>query len=141
MIAACSEVLKKKGKNEDAEKLIRRTKRAGLNVVINIIVGFPGENENDFKETMDFLRRNKDCIDMIANVGVCFIMSETELQKNHKKFGINLTRDWLMWKDRYNNYEIRSHKARRVLDLARELKIPVVVRNIYPKYLEGLRKC
>ena len=40
---------------KDAEELIKKTKKAGMEVAINIIIGFQGESEEDFIKTLDFI--------------------------------------------------------------------------------------
>lgn len=66
--SASPRILKKMGKSfspELAEKVIRETKEAGVRTDVNIIIGFPGEEEIDVLETADFLKRNRKFIDEI----------------------------------------------------------------------------
>jgi len=117
--------------SEDAEELIKKTKKAGINVVINIIVGFPGETESEFNKTLEFIKRNKSYIDSVGNVGVCFIMNGSSIQKYPERFGIVLTRNYDKWYGKYNNHKIRTKKAMQVIKLLDKLKIPVSVENLY----------
>lgn len=48
-----------------AERIIRTTKKAGIRTDVNLVVGFPDENENDILETARFLKRNSEFIDEI----------------------------------------------------------------------------
>lgn len=41
-----------------AREVIRNTHEAGIKVNLNVIVGFPGEEEEDFQQTIEFLREN-----------------------------------------------------------------------------------
>lgn len=69
-------VLNKMGKRykvEEAEKVIRDTHNSGIDVVLNFIVGFPGESEDDFYETLRFIERNRDYISNIAPAHECDI--------------------------------------------------------------------
>jgi len=116
---------------EYAEKLIKKTKKAGIMVVINIIVGFPGETDEDFNKTLEFIKMNKQYIDSVANVSVCFIMVGSMLYKYPKKFNFTLTNNPEMWYDKYNNHKIRAKKARVVIKLLNQLKIPLSVKNLY----------
>jgi radical SAM superfamily enzyme YgiQ (UPF0313 family) len=54
--------LKRMGKlfsRADAEKVLRLSAQAGINNWVNLIVGFPGETESDFQETVSFVRSNR----------------------------------------------------------------------------------
>lgn len=46
---------------EDLDKCLKDIKQAipSLNITTDMIAGFPGETENDFRESLDFLKRNK----------------------------------------------------------------------------------
>ena len=48
-----------------AERVVRDTKKAGIRTDVNIIAGFPEENENDIVQTINFLKANKEFIDEI----------------------------------------------------------------------------
>jgi len=50
---------------EAAERIIRQTKGAGIRTDVNIVVGYPGETEDDIAMTADFLSRNRRFIDEI----------------------------------------------------------------------------
>ena len=120
---------------EDTEELIKKTKIAGIGVVVNIIVGFPGETVKDFNETIEFIKKNNSYIDMVGNVSVCFIMSGSMICKYPKRFGITLKNDFEKWYDKYNNHKIRAKKAIQVIKLLNQLKIPVSVKNLYKEQL------
>jgi len=53
---------------EDACLFFEILKKAGLQYEISIIAGYPKEEENDFKETIDFITKNKTVIPKIAQV-------------------------------------------------------------------------
>lgn len=66
--SASPRILKMIGKRftpELAERVIRHTKKAGIRTDVNIIIGFPTENEEDVITTANFLKRNKKFIDEI----------------------------------------------------------------------------
>jgi tRNA A37 methylthiotransferase MiaB len=46
---------------EDLDRCLKDIKQAipSLNITTDMIAGFPGETENDFQESLDFLKRNK----------------------------------------------------------------------------------
>jgi hypothetical protein len=150
MESASDKVLKKMNKSFDsatAEQVIRDTHKAGISTAINIIIGHPGEGGREFKETCDFLVRNKPFIDEITNVSTCFLMHETDLTKNMDKFGIyfktplkerllhffkNVPLDY-----NYRKFYVkpdnspwqRARRLRKILRLISKLKIPYQVIN------------
>jgi len=51
----------------NAEVCLRDAHEAGLYTHCFVMVGFPGEEEADFQETLAFLRRNRESIDSVAS--------------------------------------------------------------------------
>ena len=47
---------------QEAVKFFKKLKKADLNFGISLIVGYPGETQKDFKESLDFIVKNKDLI-------------------------------------------------------------------------------
>ena len=74
---------------KEAAQVIRLTRKAGICTNINIIVGFPGENTEDFVQTVEFIRENKDYIDEVTNVSACTLFPQAELGRNKKRYGIS----------------------------------------------------
>ena len=109
-------VLKKMRKNyniDTAEKVIRDTHRAGIDVIFNIIVGFPGETEKEIEETMYFTERNLDYAKEISIMPL-LLLKGSYIYENAENIGIDLNtkQDQLHWKmlDNSNNYEIRMDR-------------------------------
>ncbi|MCM8784401.1 MAG: radical SAM protein [Candidatus Omnitrophica bacterium] len=120
--------MKKMFTKEIAERVIRDTHRAGIRVYINIIVGFPGETEEDFMETYNFIKENRKYIDSLAALSVCLVNGETDLEFNPSKYGLLLPDEpekrARFWKDIYgNDYHLRKERAERILSLLRELNL------------------
>jgi radical SAM superfamily enzyme YgiQ (UPF0313 family) len=66
-----NEVLKLMNKDfltYDAQDFFQTLKRANLHFEISLILGYPGESEKAFKETLSFIVRNKKIIPKIAQV-------------------------------------------------------------------------
>jgi len=85
-----SKILKLMRKNytpEEAERVIRDTYNAGIDVVANFIVGFPGEMEEDFYQTLKFIEKNKRYFSNIAPAHECDI-KYTEIYSNPKKYNV-----------------------------------------------------
>ena len=77
---------------EDARQALTSCNEAGIGVMINLIVGFPGEEEAEIQETMQFLRENRDSIDKVLNLSTCFVAPRSVLERRPKDFGIVLPR-------------------------------------------------
>ncbi len=80
-----SNILKKmrKGFNpEQAVDFFTKLKQAGLSFGVSLIVGYPGEKEHDFKESLRFLIDNKDIIPKIEQVNPFVYYEGTDVDKN-----------------------------------------------------------
>ncbi|MDP3041328.1 MAG: radical SAM protein [Candidatus Omnitrophota bacterium] len=128
-------VLLAMNKGFKAENVVQNmvdAKAAGLNVAIFIIVGFPGEEEADFEETTENIKRYHEYIDSIANLNLCSISFGTDMSNNLEKYNIiaqeqELSQEfWLKWhtKDNKNNFEIRLKRLLKLRSILEEFKIP-----------------
>ncbi len=93
-----------------AEELIRNTSKLGIRVSVNIVIGFPGETEDDISATEDFLKRNIDFINDVFFHSLV-VLPNTALSSRKDEYGIELSgansaSSWFT-KDGMNNYEIR----------------------------------
>jgi radical SAM superfamily enzyme YgiQ (UPF0313 family) len=106
---------------EDTETVISLTHKAGIVTVIYLITGFPGEGEEEFNQTLGFLKRNAQYIDLVKSVNPLYLMVGSNLYKNYRECGITLpleNPDFKWYIDENNNYQIRLdkvHKIRQVL--------------------------
>ena len=69
--SASDNTLKKMNKGfttKDAISFFKKLNKAGLFFGISIIVGYPGETDRDFRESLDFIIRNRDIIPKIEQV-------------------------------------------------------------------------
>jgi anaerobic magnesium-protoporphyrin IX monomethyl ester cyclase len=69
--SACDKTLKSMNKGIDrqtSDEFVRILNQAQLHFEISLILGFPGETEQDFLETLTFIVSNKDIIPKIAQV-------------------------------------------------------------------------
>ena len=58
--------MRKGTSTQQTENLIKQTRSMGIRAYIFLITGFPTEDEEDFMETMEFLKRNKRYIEGVA---------------------------------------------------------------------------
>jgi len=121
---------------EIAEKVLRDTHNAGINTMINIIVGFPGETDGDFRETLQAIERNQKYITCIGAISVCLVNNDCDLDINFQDYGLILPSDlkvrakgW-MSEDGKNNYELRTGRAQKVISLINQLGLSYVTATI-----------
>jgi anaerobic magnesium-protoporphyrin IX monomethyl ester cyclase len=122
----------KKGFNQQtAKNLIKNCKEAGIEVIINLIVGFPGERELELNETISFLRQNHQFIDKVLNLSTCFVAPKSDLEVCPEKYGIVLVENhFYQWytKDGNTN-QIRIDRLKHVKNVLDELGIPCNTTN------------
>jgi len=117
---------------KSAESLIRGAKRAGLKTEIFIMIGFPGETESEFNKTLEFIKRNKDYIDLVKSINILHLIAGTDVMDNYKKYDITLPKkDYhYKWYTKDSNMKIRNNRVKRVINLINNLGIPFLETNI-----------
>jgi hypothetical protein len=104
--SGCDKTLKKMNKGfsaGEAENFFRKLKKAGLSFGISIIVGYPGETQKDFQESLDFVIRNKDIIPKIEQVNPFVYYDGTQA-------------------DRIGDYKTNGASVKRMETFVREIK-------------------
>jgi predicted O-methyltransferase YrrM len=104
------------------EEVIRDTKEAGVQVGGFFIVGYVNETEEDFQATLDFLRRNRDNIDIVFPGNGLAIQKGSLLHEKARDYGIVLPEDG-QWRtdDGSNTSSIRADRVARFRALVSEL--------------------
>lgn len=118
-------------KDADVDKIIRDTHNAGIDCILNFMFGLPGETEEDFQETLEFIRRNRNFIDLInPSPGFCAFEKGSYAHEHPDEFGIILGESGALWEsqDGINNYAERLEKFERFLERTNELGI----KSFYP---------
>ena len=108
-----------------AENVIRNTHNADIKTSINIISGFPTESREDFQQTVDFIKRNRDYMGEIRLTFVGLrIRKDAEVSKKSDDFGIigDDPEQWIS-DDNKNTYQERSRRFKEILELANGLDI------------------
>lgn len=120
------DLMKKGFKVECAQQVIRNTHNAGINAVVNLMFGFPGETDGDFKQTLDFISENRDYISTVnPSRAYTAIGVGSYLYEHADEFDIDLDQGHLFWKTKSgdNTYEIRQKRYEAFCDLAVSLGI------------------
>ena len=114
--SGCQEVLtlmhKKFFKMDLAKEIIISAYKAKISQSISLIAGFPGETEEMFLETKDFLINFKNYFDAVG-VQPMMIVKNSSVYDKHKQFGVECVDDFLRWQtnDGLNNYDIRQKRV------------------------------
>lgn len=83
------DLMKKRYKIEDADMVLKSAYEAGIRVTCSFMLGFPGETEKDFQETLNFLKRNARYMNFAyPSRAFCTIEPHTYLEKHMEEFGI-----------------------------------------------------
>lgn len=111
---------------EEAFQVIKDTCEAGIKVVMNFVVGYPGETEKEFQETLDFIYSVKDYVFNIAHGHPCLIVPESPLYRYPEKYNLEFSvEDSYNWttKDGTNTAAIREERAERFDKFLDDLEI------------------
>lgn len=110
----------------EAMRFLKATKEAGIETNILLIVGYPGETEEDFKITLEGIRQNAKYIDRIGSLNICGMPVGSELRNHPKKhnFLFSPQSDWVTT-DYTNIYEVRKRRYNEAIRCCDDLNIPV----------------
>jgi anaerobic magnesium-protoporphyrin IX monomethyl ester cyclase len=112
---------------EASEQNLKDTHDAGIKAYANFMFGYPTETEEDFLQTLGFVRRNRPWIDAVSpsSTFTC-ILPNTYLYEHMEEFGVDPNRyDPLYWstRDGENTYPIRFERYERFCKLCLELEL------------------
>lgn len=134
----CDKTLKAMNKPFDsvlAGEILHKSAKAGIYNKVGIIVGFPGETDADFNETLDGLSKNASAISMISSIAPCLINENSDLLENADKYGVLLTEaedKYYTWTDRNGTtYANRKEKVKLVLEHISRYGIAESLVNLY----------
>jgi radical SAM superfamily enzyme YgiQ (UPF0313 family) len=130
--SGCQEVLKLMHKRfftiDLAKQVIKRTHNCGIQQSINLIVGFPGETDEMFQETLHFVRDYKE---YFSSVGVIpmLILNNSLVYDKPQQFGLDFEnlREPLKWQssDGSNTYETRLKRVEILTSVLKEKVVTV----------------
>lgn len=129
--SASSTVLRAMGKRGDAsevERNLRLSHEAGLHNHIFLMVGHPSEGEDEFQETLEFVRNNAEYIAGVDMINPCYLLRGTRLAEQMRQRGVEMPPNWdvlATWTDGNNHLGERLRRKQLLADLVRELQIGV----------------
>jgi radical SAM superfamily enzyme YgiQ (UPF0313 family) len=118
----------------DAERVLELTRRADINTQLNFIVGFPGETETEFAETLQFIRRNREWICGISSLNTCTLVQNSPMGKNPGLYGALPRPGWEPVSRRFETedgtcYEERVERIKRAASMIQELGLSIWTTN------------
>ena len=117
-------LMNKRTTPEEIGAVLKATKGAGIPTFINLIVGFPGEQEREFVQTLEGIRANRENISEVTYAGPCFINFGTDLYSNPAGYGVKSSGeiDAIGWEtiDGANTYDVRLERLSRLEKVLRE---------------------
>ena len=119
---------------EEAIHALRLCKEAGINVLINLILGFPGETEDDISQTIRSLVQNREIINKVLNLSSCIVAPNSELERRPEDFSIVLPNNhFCNWytTDGKNTNDFRNLLVERMKIVLKDLGIPLETVNIF----------
>jgi radical SAM superfamily enzyme YgiQ (UPF0313 family) len=113
------------------EKNIRDAHKEKLRVVLFLMVGFPGETEKTFLETVRFIKRNRNYIDAIGSVNTTSVPGGSGFEDNLQEYSFDLSTlfrcpDRWETSDGGNNYEWREGLKNKMAGHLLDFGIPMV---------------
>ncbi len=111
------------------ERVITDTHNSGINARVNFMFGFPGETEEDFQETLNFLKKNRAAFAQVhASETFCHVDPGTYLFEHLSEAKISEKKFHpLYWEsqDGKNKYPERLRRHQEFCQLAVALNIPL----------------
>ena len=109
----------------DAEQAIRNTFESGIQTLLYLLVGFPGETRKELEETKDFLRRNAGFITMVRSINPLYIMAGSRIRRDYRQYGVTIPESDgdSRWFCGDNTYEQRAERVRGLKDLLDKLGV------------------
>lgn len=120
-------VLSSMGKHfdiDDAADFIRRARRAGVTVTVNVMVGYPNETFRDFLQTLFFLARVRGSLYQVSNVTTTQIPVGSALWHEPGRFGVTIHPDGHWTSDEAGDDDERDRRLRILHRWMKLLRIP-----------------
>jgi uncharacterized Fe-S cluster-containing MiaB family protein len=127
----------------DVTKVLKDSHSVGIRNATYIMFGFPGEMEEDFVETVEFLEANKDNVDLVST-SIFGLQEGTVVYKNPLQFGIcEINEEKRTVLDAKISYSLTKGKGLNREDIKRlfkKYKARIEAINKYPKEMNFFRE-
>ena len=128
-----NQVLKLMGKPfnlETAEEVIKNTHNTGIQAKFNIITGFPGETEENHKESLEFIKRNRNYIYAIGALNTCDVLAGSILWENrYSIFTKYVEEESSFWELNDLTLDVRKKRFKEIVELTHQLNIKIEIYN------------
>ncbi len=123
------------------EQNLKFCTKAGILAEIALIVGFPGETNETFAETISLIRQNHEFIDTIAALYSLDLRTGSPIANNYEKFGLVKEEEEWYWhtKDGKNDFEWRLGLIYEVIKTANEFGIKLGFDDAHFYFFHALR--
>ena len=78
---------------KQAAEVLKNAHEVGINANINILIGFPGEDEEDFQQTLQFIEHTKGYLNFISTGATLGIGPGSHLWTKPEKYGVKTNPD------------------------------------------------
>lgn len=118
-------LMKKNYKISDAKRIIKVAYEAGIEVTANFMFGFPGETEEDFQQTLDFINEIGPYLERVyPSRTYCAVEQYSYFHEHLDEFGVKMpVGHHLYWEtlDGENTYPVRLRRCAKFEKLCNEL--------------------
>lgn len=108
---------------ELAERVIKDAYNAGIEVILGFIVGFPGETEENFQDTLNFIKRIKNYVRCVSAANEFTIIPGTYVSCNPENFGIIYNGNAKNWETNETSLQRRKERVKIFNDFVKSLGI------------------
>ncbi|MFP4401382.1 MAG: B12-binding domain-containing radical SAM protein [Candidatus Woesearchaeota archaeon] len=134
--------LMQKGTNKkDIAKVLHDSHDAGIKNIAYIIFGFPKETKEELLETINFLKKNNESIDLVS-VSMFGLQKGSDVYNNHEKYGVKILKETKRTVlDPVIDYETDSGLSiKDALKLRKKYSFEIDKINNYPKIMNYFRE-
>jgi len=113
--------------SEGAARVLKMTREAGGRTCINVMVGHPGETEQEFQRTLDFLSANVQSISIVGGAAITEMQLHSPLLEDSAHFGVQMVgTERNNWRsvDGSIDWRVRNDRIHRLTEHLRTLGIP-----------------
>jgi len=116
-----------------ARDLLARVREADIAVKVNLIAGYPGETDEDFQRTLDFIARNAGNIGSVGVLSTFHLIRHTEIWERRAELGIEPDdAAEQFWEDPHGNtLGTRLERTFRIMEVCEKAGIPVEQTNAF----------